>query len=209
MKGTQKTPIDIRFLDTKENESDHPWRIRYTLDSINFVYDGTWQHVRLPLKNFKEHGSWDNNTWYNPEGKFNWAAVDRLEFDSEYGNMGSAELWFDEIKIINPDQPLYIDNTISENNFFQLSQNYPNPFNPSTIIKYNIAHTGFVTLKVYDILGNEMAVLVSGEKNPGAYEVNFNASSFPSGVYFCRLNAESSDGLAANYQAVKKLMLVK
>ena len=209
MKGRAITPIDIRFIDTKENENDHPWRMRYTLDSSNFVYNDTWQHVQVPLNNFKEHGSWDNNTWYNPEGKFDWGAIDRFEIDSEYGDMGSSELWFDDIKIINPETPLSVNNNINKNISFQLLQNYPNPFNPVTKIRYNIADKSFVTLKVYDILGKEVAVLVSGEKNVGSYEVNFDASGLPSGVYFYRLNSQPIDGQAVNYQAVKKLMLVK
>ncbi len=209
MKGIGKTPIDIRFIDTKENESDHPWRVRYTLDSNSFVYNGSWQHVRVPLKDFKEQGSWDNNTWYSPEGKFDWKAIERFEIDSEYGNMGTAELWFDNIRIINPNQPLAVKNYTDKNISFQLLQNYPNPFNPSTKIRYNIAGKSHVTLKIYDILGKEVAVLVSGEKDPGSYEVKFNASSFPSGVYFYRLNSESVDGSKGNFRAIKKLILIK
>ena len=88
MKGNEEVKLDLRFIDTKEDSTDHPWRIRYTLDSTKVKYNGEWQHIRIPLKNFTEHGSWDNNTWYIPEGKFDWSAVDRFEIDSEYGDMG-------------------------------------------------------------------------------------------------------------------------
>ncbi len=209
MKGVENTPLNIRFIDTKESETDHPWRMRYVIDSTNFVYDGTWKHIQIPLNEFTEQGSWDNNTWYNPEGKFDWSKIDRFEIVSEYGDMGLAELWFDNIMILDPNAPLSVDNKINKNISFQLLQNYPNPFNPATKIQYNIAEKSFVTLKVYDILGREVALLVSEQKNPGSYEVNFNASRLPSGVYFYRLISQPLDNQDAEYQAVKKLMLVK
>ena len=67
---------------------------------------------------------------------------------------------------------------------YVLFQNYPNPFNPTTTIKYQIPELSFVTLKVYDVLGNEIATLVNEEKPVGNYEVEFNASELSSGIYF-------------------------
>jgi len=74
---------------------------------------------------------------------------------------------------------------------FELSQNYPNPFNPSTSIQYAINSGQFVSLKVFDVLGNEVASLVNEEKPAGSYEVKFSATDLPSGVYFYRLQAGS------------------
>jgi len=85
---------------------------------------------------------------------------------------------------------------------FDLSQNYPNPFNPSTAIRYSIAKTSQVTLKVYDVLGKEVAVLVNGEKQPGLYEANFDASKFASGLYIYKLTA-------GNFTSIKKMLLLK
>jgi len=85
---------------------------------------------------------------------------------------------------------------------FILYQNYPNPFNPGTSIRYAVGSRKFVSLKVYDILGNEVAALVNEEKPEGDYEVTFNASALASGVYFYTL-------IAANYTASKKMMLLK
>ena len=66
---------------------------------------------------------------------------------------------------------------------FYLYQNYPNPFNPTTKIKYNLRRSENVTLKVYDVLGSEIEVLVNHPQEPGVYEVKFDGSSLPSGVY--------------------------
>ena len=81
-------------------------------------------------------------------------------------------------------------------NNFKLYQNYPNPFNPTTKIKYSIpsVETGYiqsVQLKVYDILGNEVATLVNENQRPGNHEVTFKAGNLASGVYFYRLQAGS------------------
>ena len=74
-------------------------------------------------------------------------------------------------------------------NKFYLYQNYPNPFNPSTVISYRLPVTGHVTLKIYDILGREVATLVNEQKSAGKYSVQWNGSQLASGVYISRLTA--------------------
>ncbi len=85
---------------------------------------------------------------------------------------------------------------------FALSQNFPNPFNPSTKINYQISKSEFVSLRVYDILGNEVSTLVNEKKSPGNYEANFNAASLTSGVYFYQIKAGS-------FVQTKKMTLIK
>jgi len=85
---------------------------------------------------------------------------------------------------------------------FTLSQNYPNPFNPSTMIDYSITKTDRVVLKVYDMLGREVATLINAVQNPGSYNVVFNASSLASGVYFYKIST-------SNFTDIKKMILVK
>ena len=85
---------------------------------------------------------------------------------------------------------------------FELSNNYPNPFNPATTFAFQIAQRSNVTLKIYDIIGREVATIVSGMMEPGKYTRQWNAASFASGVYFYRLQAGS-------FIAVKKLILLK
>jgi hypothetical protein len=83
-----------------------------------------------------------------------------------------------------------------------LYQNYPNPFNPNTVISYQLPVTGNVTLKVYDILGNEVATLVNEEKQPGVYEVEFDSEGLSSGIYFYQLRT-------GNFTQVKKMILLR
>jgi hypothetical protein len=85
---------------------------------------------------------------------------------------------------------------------FELAQNYPNPFNPATTINYQLPTNALVTLKVYDVIGREVATLVNARQEAGRYTVNFNASTLASGVYFYRLQAGS-------FVETKKMMLVK
>jgi hypothetical protein len=85
---------------------------------------------------------------------------------------------------------------------FALDQNYPNPFNPATTIKYQISENSLVSLKVYDILGNEVAILVDETQEAGSYEISFIASSLSSGVYFYRIEA-------GGFSAMKKMSFVK
>jgi hypothetical protein len=85
---------------------------------------------------------------------------------------------------------------------FTLSQNYPNPFNPTTVISYQLPVTSNVALRVFDIIGREVATLVNETKEAGSYEVTFNASKLASGMYFYRLQA-------GNFSAIKKLVLIK
>jgi hypothetical protein len=85
---------------------------------------------------------------------------------------------------------------------FRLFQNYPNPFNPATRISFAVRGSGFVSLKVYDILGREVRTLVNANLQPGSYEVTFNAAHLASGVYYYRLTAGTSSD-------TKKLILLK
>jgi hypothetical protein len=85
---------------------------------------------------------------------------------------------------------------------FLLSQNFPNPFNPTTKIKYELPERSFVTIKIYDVLGNEKATLVNDEKPVGVYEIEFDAANLPSGVYFYQLRA-------GQFIETKKMILIK
>jgi len=93
---------------------------------------------------------------------------------------------------------------------FELRQNYPNPFNPSTVISFQLSAISAVSLKVFDLLGREIAVLVDETRQPGSYSIPWNASAMPSGIYFYRLQARPlSGGQNAEYLETRKMVLVK
>ncbi len=85
---------------------------------------------------------------------------------------------------------------------YSLQQNYPNPFNPTTVINYQIPKDGLVTLKVYDVLGREVATLINEHQQAGRYNINFDASNLPSGVYIYQIRA-------GDYNQSRKMLLIK
>jgi hypothetical protein len=113
----------------------------------------------------------------------------QIDFDgkSEFSNVV-------EVEITAPDK-------------YTLEQNYPNPFNPSTKIKFSLAADSRVTLKVFDILGQEVVTLINGRLSAGSHDVDFKAASLNSGVYFYRIDATGVNG--ANFTSVKKMILTK
>ncbi len=172
-----------------------------TLDLYEY-WDGTnWVNSTRYTYTYDDNGSmtlflpetWDDTNWINS----NLNAY--LTFRDTFGNYYS----FSGIKI----EVSY--KTITEveqenNNYFSytLQQNYPNPFNPSTTISYSLPKAGFVQLKVYDLLGREVAVLVNKEQIKGNYKINFNASNLTSGIYFYKLQS----GI---FSDTKKLILLR
>ncbi len=85
---------------------------------------------------------------------------------------------------------------------YNLEQNFPNPFNPTTMISYRLSGVNQVTMKIYDVVGREVATLINQQQAEGEYHVTFNASALSSGIYFYRLNA-------GNYSEMKKMVLIK
>jgi len=101
------------------------------------------------------------------------------------------------------DFPTGVENNITNiPSKYELNQNYPNPFNPVTNIKFNIPEAGFTTLKVYDILGNEVATLINEKRDAGSYEVNFSGERLSSGVYYYKLTSGS-------FTDTKKMIMIK
>jgi plastocyanin len=104
------------------------------------------------------------------------------------------------VVIVN--NPVSVDDEKLLADKFELMQNFPNPFNPSTKIEYRISDRSFVSLKVYNILGDEVTTLVNEEKQTGVYNVNFNASGLSSGMYLYKLQAGS-------FVEMKKMILLR
>ncbi len=113
-------------------------------------------------------------------------------FHQSIGMIGTITVESPSAVIINKNTP----------DKYLLDQNYPNPFNPTTKIEFQIVKSGFVSLKVFNVLGNEVATLVNGKKQSGTYDVNFDGSNYPSGIYFYRFESNG-------YVDVKKMVLLK
>ena len=143
---------------------------------------------------------------HNGNGIYDAPPVDhawRLSFNSSTGDVVqdfTHNTNFTDIQWPNPSG--VNENEFSGLNDYKLFQNYPNPFNPSTKIGFYLLDRNFVTLKIYNILGSEIATLVNEDLNAGYHEVDFEASEINSGVYFYTISS-------ANFRSTRKMMLVK
>jgi hypothetical protein len=152
-----------------------------------------------------QHSSIDKLLWIAKNGGI--LEVRSLYPDVPYGNVYVDWIEMTKFNSITPVEEKW--NEIYPDDY-KLNQNFPNPFNPSTTIRYSIPsviasetkQSQFVSLKVYDVLGNEIAILVNEEKPSGSYEVEFSASNLPSGTYFYQLRTGS-------FVETKKMILLK
>jgi len=139
----------------------------------------------------------------NPLSAFNGSAVNgtwTLSInDNATGDTGLLKAWCLQLTYQTVTGGIQ---TVEIPNYYSLAQNYPNPFNPSTQIKYSVPKAVNVSIKVFDVLGKEVATLVNETKQPGFYTVDFNASGFASGIYFYRIDA-------GEFSAIKKMVLIK
>ncbi|TAL63051.1 MAG: T9SS type A sorting domain-containing protein, partial [Bacteroidetes bacterium] len=135
---------------------------------------------------------------------------DRIDFEFQKGTIPAEKTEYilksvgryetDTLFTFNKKTSTAEENLVLKEN--KLFDNFPNPFNPTTQIKYSVKENGLVTLKVYDVLGNEVAELVNDVKQTGSYKVSFNPSNLASGIYYYKMQA-------GEFSAVKKLILIK
>jgi carboxypeptidase T len=127
----------------------------------------------------------------------------KIQFQLKTDGGTRKDGWYlDDIGIFIYTIPTDVSGDIEQVYEFSLDQNFPNPFNPSTTIRYSFPTSEFVTLKIYDVLGKEVATLLNEEKPAGSYEVKFDASQLSSGIYFYTLTA-------GRFVETKKLILMK
>ncbi len=119
---------------------------------------------------------------------------------SNGSNNDYATIKYSQLVGINP-----VSNELPEK--FSLAQNYPNPFNPNTVIRFSLPAAGMTSLKVYDILGLEVATIVNEQLKPGTYEVDFDGSRYSSGIYFYKLNVIMNGAEA--FSETKKMLMIK
>ena len=196
----------IRSLLLSSNDS-----VKVTQDNVKLNFDnyGIAKSYTLGL----EYASSSKDQYFNYEGiqlAENSRHIILPDWNDLYSNeikilvdLGIDGIIDDTLSIAN--QITNINNDLGELNLpstFHLSQNYPNPFNPSTTIQYTVPQRSIVTLKIYDILGNEIATAVNEEKERGFYSINFDASRLASGMYLYRLEAGS-------FVQTKKMILLK
>jgi endoglucanase len=192
--------FDIRFLDTKTDDpDDHPWRMRYTINDAVASWDGRWYHLHIPLSDFTEQGSWDNDQWFNPVGDYDWTAVNSFEIVAEHHDLTGMHFWFDNIHVTDMDTASVSDTSVImsyippeklvTNPAFSV---YPNPANENTVISYSVYKKGKVEINIYDVSGKMISSLVNHVYNPGDYSViwqckNIYGNRIRSGMYFCTI----------------------
>jgi hypothetical protein len=168
---------------------------------VQYWLNGLWTNFNQFAFTYDAHGneltgnntSWSGSVWMPTDDNFV-LAVNGSTYD--FTGYRIIVSW---IPVNTADVPT---NGKSMVKGYSLSQNYPNPFNPSTTIGYQLPTQVHVTLKVFDVLGREIATLVNGVEQPGYKSVNFNANNLASGVYYYRLQA-------GNYIETRKLLLLR
>lgn len=197
-------PITFKYLGTRLQDQTIP-TVLGNFDCKKFLLQ--WKVIAYSFLNLI---TLEDTIWIAPD---NWIVQDIIP--GQYVNISLIPN-LDPFSIIGLETKLTdeivvsVDNEESIPSTFSLEQNYPNPFNPSTKIRYSIPsaianepkQTQLVTLKVYDILGSELATLVDEEKPAGIYEVNFDAVELPSGIYFYKLQV-------GFFVETKKMVLMK
>lgn len=185
----------------------HPLQSLYSFE----WYDG--YYVDSSYWSWLNYGSIQNEYIGDVEGPVTIPSIEFVNINSQdsvvlYFAIALGENENDLLAQINDAQTKYNlitdvnDQSSSSPVDFSLNQNYPNPFNPNTIISWNVPFDSYQTLKVYDVLGNEVASLVNEYRTAGSYSINFNASNLSSGVYYYKLTA-------GNFTETKKMILIR
>ena len=193
---TDRQPI-LPNIFCKRRDIDN-YRVSYTMGKwdVGFSADS----IMLVKSAGNTANSWDNPITISYDG-----------FSSKAGFIGNTSndcfvLWSNKFEstlyATYCDVSLDVDDEHQLPDDYSLSNNHPNPFNPTTSLQYAIGNWQFVTLKVYDVLGRVVKILVNEEKPAGEYRIEFNASKLSSGVYYYRLQTD-------NYTETKKMMLIK
>jgi endoglucanase len=199
------TNLELRFLDTKTTDpNDHPWRMNYTLSGQAVQWDGKWHKVYIPLSSFSDQGSWDNSTWYNPVGAFDWKAIDRFEITTDQGALTNKKFWFDNIYIVNMDTARVFENSIYLSvNDANLNSNkaltdvsvFPNPANQNTNIAFSLSEQANVKIGIYNLSGQKIKTLLNNKHLAGEYNLDWNlcdesGHKVKAGIYICQFIVE-------------------
>ncbi len=175
-------PTDTLYVEISNNDVQWNTLKKFTNNSTSFTKEDLQinSYVGVGNSNVKVRFRFKTSATGERDGAY----IDNLEILTNQLTVGVSE------------EPVYIPSE------FSVAQNYPNPFNPTTTIQYNIPVTSKVMVKVFDVIGKEIATLVNSDHQPGVYQVKFDASSLASGIYYYRISAGS-------FTDIKKMMLIK
>ncbi|MEO8664351.1 MAG: M14 family zinc carboxypeptidase [Ignavibacteria bacterium] len=180
---------------------------KHTIDTLDNAYvdvsndnGATWQSVRFYNKTV--------STWTKEVVDISQIASSTTTLKIRFsmvsnGTVVADGIYIDNIKLSGYNAtPVGITQNTGIPGRYSLSQNYPNPFNPKTVINYQLSMTNFVSLKVFDVLGNQVATLVNEDQNPGNYSVSFDGNNLSSGLYYYKLES-------GEFTDTKKMLLIK
>jgi len=178
----------------------------HTETNFPFLYD-TWNFIQVVMNLDSDQAEF----WANDSLVFSWqwtkgnsTGTGPLEIDAInfYGLTANDQMYVDNFWFHSSSVAVGIESNVSAPLTFILEQNYPNPFNPTTKIKYRIAEAGLVKLAIFNILGQEVRVLVNEIREAGFYDIDFNAESLPSGIYLYKIQTPQ-------FTETKKMLLTK
>ncbi len=186
--GVKHNQIVLEFSNVSSTESANNLEVKLIRDSKNLTFNQKEKMIENITKGTETEATFTFDVDYN---------IGNVEADTiEFAITDNKSVYLTKQFILQYSLPTE----------YKLEQNYPNPFNPTTKIRFSIPNVGTglaqTELKVFDILGNEVATLVNEQKEPGYYEVDFNASKFASGVYVYRLQSGS-------FVSTQKMMVLK
>ena len=190
--NTPGSSFDVRFMNGTDDGL--PWRMRRTISEDVARWDDTWQQVRLPLDSFVEHGAWDG-VWHEPEGRFDWSLVDRLEIVAEHHDLVGRRFLFDDLRLVAPDGTAVALAASDRALDYALEASYPNPFNASTVVRYRLGKRSPVDLSVYNAVGQRVRTLERSVLPGGSHRATWNGRdefgrNVASGIYYYRLETD-------------------
>ncbi len=199
--------FDVRFMDKKTTDpGDHPWRIRSTIDGSIVTWDRKWHHVHIPLSSFTEQGAWDVDTWYDPEGRFDWTRIDNFEISTEYTDIIGKKVWFDNICVTNLDTAIVrVSDALGIEEIQEDRQTsikiYPNPMHEEAFVSFPLEIADNVSVCIINISGVKIRTLTDQTGFAGINSFTWDGKDDAGrpaapGLYICEVKTKVSYGTA-------------
>lgn len=185
---TPGSSVDMRFVDTKANVADRPWRKGITIDENVAPWDGLWHHVVIPISMLQEKGSYDNG-WFAPEGKFSWHDVDRFEIVAEMQSLDGVHFQFDQIRLTGDPIAVTATTPFSPESGFAV---YPNPAMQGVRVRYVTKQDGPVTGTLFSMVGRAVRTWCYDSEAAGLQDHRLDIEGIPSGLYILQITSGES-----------------